>query len=400
MNRIYFLVTFLVLLVLTIGTEISANAQNNQPVIVISPGHGWWNQTTQQIDPGAIHGDLIEKDINLDVAQYTRDYLSRCPANIYLTRNGDDPDHTINDVTGIVNGYNPTVAISIHTNSAGGTPSGTEGWYTVNGFNDEVSQQLAASMSQHISTRLGIPNRGAKPETDNRHGGLYIHWWSAPSALIEIAFLQGDAELLRNQKDDFGRSIAQALLEHLDIDHRCADQALTQDLLVSTYLSGETKINEIKLLNDGLAEWGPQDYLLASQGNKYGADESYPLLTEIPVKETATWEIPATAPPRPGIYRQEWQLFRGNNQVSKKITVYMIVVPEEARQLKDNIDQRIEELRQRGEEELEKFIKELEQEAVNWVTRELPRLICGQPLLFTGLITCMLIQLRGRRRLG
>jgi N-acetylmuramoyl-L-alanine amidase len=389
---------FSLLILFTATMPVVVHAQGDKPVVVISPGHGWWDPNSQKIDPGASNGDLVEKDINLDVARYARDYLSRCPVDVYLTRNGDDKDHTLSDVDEIVNEYGPTVGISIHTNSGTGSPSGTEGWYTVGGYDDEHSQQLAASLADHIASRLKITDRGAKPETDNRHSGLYIHWWDAPSALIEIAFLQGDAELLRTQKDDFGRSIAQAILEYLDIDPHCADSALPQGAFLSTYFPGDTKTNEINLRNDSLVKWEALDYLLVSQGNEFGADVQYPLFQDTSVDEVATWEIPAVAPARPGIFRQEWQLMRDADRVGKKVTVYLIVVPKEARQLKEDIDQQIEELRQRGEEEIERFIERLEQEAIDWVTQELPNLICGQQLLLIGFAAGMILVIRTRRR--
>ncbi len=390
---------YLLLLFIITVFPVVVKAQASRPVIVISPGHGWWDENSQKIDPGAVNGDLIEKDINLDVARYARNYLRRCPVDVYLTRDGDDPNHALVDVDEIVNSYNPTVGVSIHTNSLTGPPqTGTEGWYTVNGFDDENSQNLAALLSSNIASRLEIRNIGTKPETQNRHGGLYIHHWDAPSALIEIAEIHGDAELLRNRRDDFGRSIAQAILEYLEIDPHCADWSIPQGLLISTYFPGDSKINEINLLNDGLTTWQAQDFSLVNQGNEYGAETSYPLSMQIPVKEIASWEIPAVAPDRPGIFRQEWQLVRGDEHVGKTITVYLIVVPEEARQMKVDIDRRIEELRQRGEEEIERFIEQLEQEALEWVTRELPDLICGQNIMLIGFAIGMAWVSRSKRR--
>lgn len=372
--------------------------KEKMPVVVLSPGHGWRVNNSEKIDPGAVNGDLVEKDINLEVARYARDYLIRCPVNVHLTRNSDDPDHTLRDVSEIVNGYDPTIGVSIHTNSGSGHPTGTEGWYTVGGYNDEESKQLAASLADQISSRLKIPNRGSKPEIKNPRKGLYIHTWNAPSALVEIAFLQGDAELLRSQKDDFGRAIAHAILEYLGIDTHCADWAEPQGLFVSTYFPGDTKTNEVALRNDGLLGWRAFDYFLVNPGNEFGADVQYPLYSDTPVKDLATWDIPAIAPTRPGIYRQEWQLVRGSEQVGKKATVYMIVVPEEARQLKEDIDRQIEELRKRGEQEIEKFIEQLEKEALDWVTRELPNLLCGQQVLLITFAVGTIFVIRNKRR--
>ena len=74
---------FLALIVsMSMGISLRPVMQNKSvdthPVIVLSPGHGWWSLESKQIDPGAINGDLIEKDINLEVARDTQKYLSRC----------------------------------------------------------------------------------------------------------------------------------------------------------------------------------------------------------------------------------------------------------------------------------------------------------------------------------
>jgi hypothetical protein len=71
------------------------------------------------------------------------------------------------------------IGVSIHVNSVEkGNPSGTEGWHTVGGFDDERSKTLAAMLAKAISNRFGIINRGIKPETAYPEG-LYIHhWWN------------------------------------------------------------------------------------------------------------------------------------------------------------------------------------------------------------------------------
>lgn len=383
-----FCILSLVTILFSMLPLVGARAQAVRPVIVISPGHGWWVPEKNMIDPGAVSGDLIEKDINLEVARYVRDYLERCPVDVYLTRDADDPDHTLYDVDEIVNAYQPTVAISIHTNSDTGNPSGTEGWYTVGGYDDVESQALAASLADHIASRLGIKDLGTQPETSNRHGGLYIHWWKAPSALIEIAYLQGDAELIRTEKDQFGRSIAQALLEYVDIDPHCADQAVPQGVYLSTFFPWDTQVSEITLRNDGLVAWTTSEYALVSLGETYGAQPRYELTEDTPADQEVMWYVPAVAPDDAGIYRQQWQLYRRAEPVDKKVTVYMIVVPEAARELKEKIDQQIAEWRQQGEEELDALLQRIEQELVTWAMRELPKLpdlICGQNLALFGL---------------
>ena len=351
-------------------------AQDSRPVVVLDPGHGWY-AGNDKIDSGAVNGDLVEKDIALDVARHTQSFLSRCPVDVVLTRRGDDSEHTLNDVADIVNGHKPTVGLSIHVNSASGNPSGTESWYTVGGHDDENSQRLSTLLVDRISGRLSIPNRGIKPETQNRHGGLYVHQWQAPSALVEIAFLQGDARLLGERRRDFGRAIAQAVLEYLGLPASCADGAASQTVAIATCFPGETLISQIHLMNDGLVAWQADGYSLGNLRNPYGAEPRYPLPGTTEVGQIATWEVPATAPSRPGIYRQAWQLQRGNQSVGPQVTAVIVVVPAEARELKEDIDRQIEELRQRGEQEIESFVEELEQQALEWVTEEVERQLGG-----------------------
>lgn len=377
--------SLLICAVLSFGTTSQlGSAQQSLPTIVLDPGHGW--NVGGRIDSGATIGELIEKDINLDVARRTRDYLGRCPINVQLTRDGDAPDFSKQDIDEIVNSHDPTLGISIHANSGTGNPSGTEAWYTVGGYDDRESRRLSALLAESISTRLQIANRGIKPETDNRHGGLYTHTWEAPSALVEIAFLQGDAQLLRERRADFGRALAHAALNYLDMDPHCADWATPEGWAIATYFPGDARTNDIRLRNDSLLSWEPLEYFLTSAGNEYGADVQYLLPGETAVDEVAVWRIPAVAPSRPGVYRQQWQLVHGTSAVGEQITVYMIVVPEGARELKQSIDQRIEELQQRGEQAMQDFVENLEQEALEWAARELTNLDCLRLPLAVGII--------------
>jgi len=355
---------------LTVNFHAVAHAQVSRPVVVLSPGHGQLAESGTAIDPGAVYKGLNEKDINLEVAKYTQSFLKRCPLDIYLTRDGDDHDHRLTDVDEIVNALNPTIGVAIHTNSGGAKPSGAEGWYTVKGNDDENSKKLAGILSKSISTQFGIKDLGTKSETSNRHGGLYIHWWKTPSALIEIGYLQGDFEILKNNQKDFGRAIAKAILEYLEISPTCADNAIQQDIYASTYFPDDSDNNTIRILNDGVAPWNVGDYELKNNGDTYGAKDSYALPRKIVPGEIAEWQIPVKAPSNSNVYQQQWQIYRGEETVGKRINVYIIVVPQEAKELKENIDKQIEEIKKQGQEAIDNFIEELKKQAIEWVKKK------------------------------
>lgn len=204
-----------------------ALALPGRPIVVLNPGHGTVIDSGK-IDPGAVSGSLLEKDINLEVAQKTKALLSNCPLDVYLTRNGDDHVNQLTGIKKIVNDLNPSIGIAIHTNSAGsGSPSGTEAWSTVGGNNDSESKRLGGILASQISSVLGIKNYGVKLETSNRHGGLYIHGWNAPASLIELGYLQGDKDALTNRRDDFANAIAIGILQYFSISKDCLGSGAT-----------------------------------------------------------------------------------------------------------------------------------------------------------------------------
>jgi N-acetylmuramoyl-L-alanine amidase len=389
----------------TAGLPLDTRAQAARPVVVLDPGHGW-NNGAGMIDPGAVSGDLVEKEITLDVARQARDILSRCEVDVHLTHERDDHNHTIHDIAGIVNGHDPTLAVSIHANSSDTTASGTEAWYTVGGYDDASSQALAAMLADGISNQFAIPNRGTKPETQNRLGGLYIHDWEAPSALLELAFLQGDAELLRMERRNFARSIARTLLSYLNLPLNCADHASAEGFAIAVYFPEEERNNAVTLLNDGLMPWSPNDYTLVNTQEPFGAPETLPLPQLVPAGEMVTWDISAKAPETTGIYRQKWQLHQGEIPLGDEATVILIVVPQQAQDLKEDIERKIDELRQQGQQQLEDQLDQLrhqimeaaEEKITEWVTDAIHGICAGDSAVVILAAAAIFLQLRKKSK--
>jgi N-acetylmuramoyl-L-alanine amidase len=268
----------------------AAAAQTPRPEVVLSPGHGL-NEGAGVIDPGAVKGDLTEKDINLGVAQRAQEYLARCPLDVSLTRTGDDPNHTQSDLAGIVNSRNPTLAVSIHTAARTTRKSGAQSWYTAGGFDDKNSRKLAGLLSANVKDWLSIPDAGDQPETKAQGGRLEIHGWHAPAALVEIGDISADNEALTTRRRDFGRAIANAVLDYLGLPLTCADGITSPSIIIGTYFPSDTGSNEIRLTNDSLVAWagGPGGVQLQNVSGLYGAKKTYTLANDVPVGQEAAW---------------------------------------------------------------------------------------------------------------
>ncbi len=378
-----------------------AAAQSSRPVVVLVPGHGL-NEGEGTIDPGAVKGDLTEKDIVLEVAQRARDYLARCPLEVALTRSGDDPKHTLADLTGLVNSRNPNLVISVHTAARGSAKSGAAGWYTAGGFDDAGSRKLAGLLSAGVKDWLSIPDLGDQAESKAQGGQLEIHSWAAPSALIEIGDIASDTRLLTNRRRDFGRAIASAALAYLGLPLTCADGISSPSVIVGTYFPSDTGSNGINLTNDGLVAWRAGETQLKNISGLYGAKKSYPLAKDVPVGKEAAWQVSLAAPSTPGIYQQVWQVQRGQQPMGGTIIAYLIVLPQGARDLKQQIDQQIESLRQQSQEEMQQYINQLKQEAADWIVQQaeqqIRQCIGGQALVGVVAVTFFLRQRRRKTR--
>jgi N-acetylmuramoyl-L-alanine amidase len=353
------------------GSAPRAEAAAGRPVVVLSPGYGWWSADSKQIDPGAQRAGLVEKDVALDVAQQAQVILARCPIDVRLTRIGDDSRHTLANVYELVNDDHPSLAVAVHT-SGPDAPSGAAAFYTVGGEDDAGSQRLSSGLAQAVAARLGLPDLGAQPETDSPNGGLYIHPWQAPAALVDLGSLGADAAALRNRRRDFARAIAQAVLDYMSLPLDCADglQLPNAAGLVVISFPNQPLSQNLIVENDGMAAWVPARYALVSAGEAYGAAPSYALPAVVAPGQTATWALPAQAPVSAGVYEQRWQLTRDGAAVGPVVKVFIVVVPPAAQGLKDKLDQQLAEWRAASAAKADDMMKQMQAEIKDWAVQQ------------------------------
>lgn len=346
------------------------------PVVVLSPGNGWWSANAGAVEVGDTGGGLIEKDVTLDVAQQAQALLARCPVAVQLTRTADDADHALAAVHELVNAAQPDLALALHTRSFD-APSGVVAWQTVGGWDDAGSQRLAEHVAAAVSARLGVTRAGPLPETASDSSGLYIHPWQAPAALVELGSLGADNDALRNQRRTYARAIAEAVLTDLGLPLACAEAAPVSGWAVAIAFPDEAVSTNLTLTNDGLTGWEPGQVWLEAVGESYGAAVNYALPAGVAPGEAATWALPARAPLRAGLYEQRWQLMTGPVgaavPLGAEVQVVIVVVPPEAQALKDKLDQQVAEWKAAGEAKADEMADQLQAEIKAWAVAEAQR---------------------------
>ena len=176
-------------------------------IVVIDAGHG-------ANMPGAIVGDIQEKDVDLAIVKQLKklfDEASDEKLGVYYTRL-DDSDPAFADRSGLANDTGANLFVSIHNNSY---PQSKE----VNGtavLYDEKketegnsSRHLAGILLKKTTAALGSKNMGLVAGND-----IYVIRTSeAPAALVEVGFMTNPKELADLTEEKYQKKCARAIYE-------------------------------------------------------------------------------------------------------------------------------------------------------------------------------------------
>jgi N-acetylmuramoyl-L-alanine amidase len=181
-------------------------------VIALDAGHGG-------ADGGAVSRDgIIEKDLNLAIVLYLRDYLQQAGALVQLTREGDY-DLASPETKGYsrrktedllqradqVRKQQANMTISIHMNSIPSPQwSGAQTFYFPR---NAESQRLASVIQTEIREMLGNTQRIAK-----KADKIYLlKTLEMPTALVEVGFLSHPEEASLLANEEYQRKVAAAI---------------------------------------------------------------------------------------------------------------------------------------------------------------------------------------------
>ncbi len=179
-------------------------------VIVVDPGHGG-------PDPGATRGELLEKDIVLDLGFRLRDLLASAGAVTYLTRESDadlaDQNQALpggrkrRDIlrrVELINEWQPTVALSLHVNAIGSSRwRGAQVFYRAD---DPEAEALAKAIQSAFARVLKNTNRVAT-------AGDYrvLNDSNCPAVLVEVGFISNPEEAALLMDAEYRQKIVWAI---------------------------------------------------------------------------------------------------------------------------------------------------------------------------------------------
>lgn len=176
-------------------------------LVAIDPGHGGE-------DEGCSRADVLEKDINLQIAKAVEARLLELGYQVWLTRE-NDTDIILEDRTEQINQSGADICVSIHQNACeekSSSISGIETWYNET-KGDAGSRRLARLIHSDLLLYSKADDRGVIGDET-----LYVNRETTmPACLVETGFLSNRAERENLVTAEYQDRLAEAIASGIDL---------------------------------------------------------------------------------------------------------------------------------------------------------------------------------------
>ena len=216
--------------------------------IVIDAGHGGE-------DSGAVGNGIIEKDLNLKIANYMYDRFKSLGIPVKIIRSTDEtisPNERVNRVLNSFGNSRDVIVISNHINAGGG--DGAEVIYPLRSDNVLPNLILNELKKEGQNIRKAYQRRyPSNPNKDyyfmQRNTGL------TQTLTVEYGFLDStkdDVQQLKNNYERYAEAVVRAVLEYIGVPYTKDNNYVVKngDTLYSIALKYNVSENELKQANN------------------------------------------------------------------------------------------------------------------------------------------------------
>ena len=194
--------------------SVNTVSKTQLPIIILDAGHGGF-------DGGAVVGDVVEKDINLNFALEMEPLLRAFGYDVIMTRTTDSGTEDaglttirqkkVSDIRNRLNLIESTKIecfLSMHQNKfSSGKYYGTQVFY---GPNNEKSKTIAESVQSSVKSLLQSENNRAVKACDKNIFLMYKT--TKPAVLVECGFMSNSEELNKLLQCDYREKLNFSIL--------------------------------------------------------------------------------------------------------------------------------------------------------------------------------------------
>ncbi len=214
--------------------------------VVVDAGHGG-------SDPGAVNGNVYEKDFTLAVSKYIYDRLKELGVPVYITRTTDetlDRDERVRRILSAFGNNKDVILLSNHINAGGG--EGAEVVYALRN-SDTLARKVLDSIGEEGQKKRKIYQK--RYPTDASKDYYFIHrlTGNVEPLLIEYGFIDNSKDLAKLQKDllNYGEGVVRAVTDYIGVPYNAPS---TIDSNIYVVQKGDTLYGIASKLNTTVPE--------------------------------------------------------------------------------------------------------------------------------------------------
>ena len=227
---------------------------NTTKRVVVDAGHGG-------SDPGAVNGNIKEKDFNLEAANYIYNRLKELGIPVAITRDTDEDIGRNERLSRMLNYFGNdenVIIISNHINAGGG--EGAEVVYSLRN-NDTLSKMILNEIGKAGQVQRKVYQRRLPEDPSKDYYYIMRQTPNTETVLIEYGFIDNPKDLnkLRNNLLDYAEGVVKAVTNYIGADYVPPKEMITEsniyvvkkgDTLYSIANSNNVSVDELKRINN------------------------------------------------------------------------------------------------------------------------------------------------------
>jgi N-acetylmuramoyl-L-alanine amidase len=173
-------------------------------IVALDPGHGGR-------DPGAVSGDVLEKNLNLAIAQKTQALMATDPRLQPVMTRTADTYVALEDRIAKAEAAGAQIYVCIHVNSFDQPDAaGVETWVDNTRADDDPSWVLASMVQSALSNATAARNRGIRTQES------FLQRTTMPAVSVEVGYLTNPDELTKLLDPAYQATIATGIVQGVE----------------------------------------------------------------------------------------------------------------------------------------------------------------------------------------